>query len=223
MIHAMTEAGGRQGRRRCTLLCLMLLCWCTIALAQVRNRISVSFSNEKATTALKRVEKLSGLKIQYNYDDVNFRVTLKADNQAPVAVVNRLISGHGLHADRKDDYIVIMRTANIPHDKNIGDGKHLLGIVIDENGEPIIGAVIRDRANGLGTVSDADGKFSIEAKSDRIVLNVSSIGMKDNQWRGNRDDYAVVVLEDNAQSSTMSSSPVTSSLTAATSPAPCPV
>lgn len=75
MIHAMTEAGGRQGRRRCTLLCLMLLCWCTIALAQVRNRISVSFSNEKATTALKKVEKLSGLKIQYNYDDVNFRVT----------------------------------------------------------------------------------------------------------------------------------------------------
>ena len=199
MIHAMTEAGGRQGRRRCTLLCLMLLCWCTIALAQVRNRISVSFSNEKATTALKRVEKLSGLKIQYNYDDVNFRVTLKADNQAPVAVVNRLISGHGLHADRKDDYIVIMRTANIPHDKNIGDGKHLVGIVMDESGEPIIGAVIRDRANGVGTVTDADGKFSIEAKSDRIVLNVSSIGMKDNQWRGNRDDYAVVVLEDNAQ------------------------
>lgn len=88
MNHAMRKAGIRQGRQRRMLLCLALLCWCTIALAQVRNRISVSFSNERATVALKKVEKLSGLKIQYNYDDVNFRVTLKADNQAPVAVVN---------------------------------------------------------------------------------------------------------------------------------------
>lgn len=199
MDHALgkTEPGKRH--RRWTLLGLSLLCCCSTALAQVKAHISVSFNNEKATTALKRVERLSGMKIQYNYGDVNFRVTLRADNESPLAVVRGILSGHGLRAQAKGDYIVIMRADNIPHDKTIGDGKHLQGIVMDSNGDPIVGAIVRDRANNLSTVTDVDGKFSLEAKSDRIVLDVSYLGMKDKTWRGNRDDYAAILLDDNTQ------------------------
>lgn len=199
MDHAFGTTEPGRGFRRLAVLCLSLLCCCSTMLAQVKAHISVSFNNEKATTALKKVEHLSGLKIQYSYGDVNFRVTLKADNQPPMAVVRSIINGHGLTVQSKGDYLVIMRTANIPHDKNIGDGKHLMGMVMDAQGEPIVGAIIRDRANNVSTVTDVDGKFSLDAKSDHIVLDVSYLGMKDKTWHGSRDDYAAVILDDNAQ------------------------
>lgn len=76
------------------------------AMAQGSKAISVNFNNEKATTALHQVEKKSGKKIQYNYGDVNFRVTVSAKNKTAVQVVNDIIRGHQLRAVAKGEYIV---------------------------------------------------------------------------------------------------------------------
>lgn len=53
------------------------------------------------------------------------------------------------------------------------------GRVVDETGEPIIGATIQLRNSNLGTVSDMDGKFNlnIPANADSTLL-ASFIGMK---------------------------------------------
>ena len=50
----------------------MMLAMATPVLAQTAKRVTMSFVNEKASSALHKVEKQTGKKIQYNYDDVNF-------------------------------------------------------------------------------------------------------------------------------------------------------
>ena len=49
--------------------------------------------------------------------------------------------------------------------------KKIEGMVTNDKGEPVIGAAIKDRIHKLNAVTDVNGKFTIEAKSDRIGRN----------------------------------------------------
>lgn len=182
-------------RRACVLLYLVGIS--LAAFAQGGTLISVSFDNEKATTALRKVEKMSGLRILYNYSDVNFNVTLKAEQQQPLSVVNAIIKGHQLKAQAKDDYIVITRQQGTTADAS--QGKWIEGIVVDMAGEPVIGAVVRDRQSKHNATTDIEGKFRIEAEHERTVLDITYIGLKPAQWHGNRGDFALVPMEDDTQ------------------------
>lgn len=51
------------------------------------------------------------------------------------------------------------------------------GTVLDDNGEPVVGAAIRVAGTKTGTVTDVDGRFSISAPADSR-LEISYIGMQ---------------------------------------------
>lgn len=51
------------------------------------------------------------------------------------------------------------------------------GTIVDENGEPVVGAAVRVQGTKTGTITDVDGKFSISAPAN-ARLDVSYIGMK---------------------------------------------
>ena len=44
------------------------------------------------------------------------------------------------------------------------------GVVKDKNGEPIIGASIMEKGTTNGTISDIDGKYTLNVKSPKSVL-----------------------------------------------------
>lgn len=163
--------------------------------AQTVKRVTLSFVNEKASSALHKVEKQTGKKIQYNYDDVKFKVTVNVSGKTAEQAVEAIIKGHPLQVISKEDYIVIVKDSNIPNQKWESTNDRLQGLVVDEKGDPVIGAIIRDRNNKQNTVSDADGRFSLKA-SDHITLDVSYIGMKNTNWSGKRGDFAMILMQD---------------------------
>ena len=52
------------------------------------------------------------------------------------------------------------------------------GVVVDENGEPEVGASIMVTGSNKGTVTDYDGEFTITVPDDAKTLTVSSVGKK---------------------------------------------
>ena len=54
------------------------------------------------------------------------------------------------------------------------------GQVVDQNGEPLIGATVRVKGAQTGVVTDFDGNFSIDAASNATLL-VSYVGYKDRE------------------------------------------
>ncbi len=52
------------------------------------------------------------------------------------------------------------------------------GIVVDEKGEPIIGATIQVPGTSLGTITDYDGNFELTVPESAKTLSVSYIGME---------------------------------------------
>ena len=65
--------------------------------------------------------------------------------------------------ERKDNSVTQQRTRKVT------------GVVLDANGESIIGANVVVKGTNNGTITDLDGKFSIEL-SDGETLQVSFIG-----------------------------------------------
>ncbi|WP_302285832.1 SusC/RagA family TonB-linked outer membrane protein [Bacteroides clarus] len=63
---------------------------------------------------------------------------------------------------------------------NAQHAKKISGVVIDSNGEPIIGAAVLVQGTSVGVATDVDGKFSLDVPSNGKTLVVSYIGY-DNQ------------------------------------------
>ena len=113
------------------LLALLMLCTSSALWAQSAGRsVTISFTNEPASSALSKVEKMSGRIIQFNYQDVDFRVTLSVKNQEAIEVVRQIIKGHPLIVEDKGKSLVISRNAQKQVPATIR------GRILDENGEP---------------------------------------------------------------------------------------
>jgi hypothetical protein len=71
------------------------------------------------------------------------------------------------------------------------------GTVVDENGQPIVGVFVQELGTTKGTVTDADGNFSLEVGSN-AKLQFSFLGYKTvvTKPEGN---MRIVMKEDNAQ------------------------
>lgn len=74
--------------------------------------------------------------------------------------------------------------------------KQVEGFVVDAKGNPLTGAIIRDRSHKENAVTDIDGKFKIPARSERITLDITYIGMKPTTWSGGAQEACLVVMED---------------------------
>lgn len=73
------------------------------------------------------------------------------------------------------------------------------GTIVDSNGEPIIGATIVLKSNnGVGTITDVDGKFILQVPNNQSVIVASYIGMKNKEAKVNGNQLLRIVLEDDS-------------------------
>ena len=73
------------------------------------------------------------------------------------------------------------------------------GTIVDESGQPVIGAAIMVKGTVAGVVSDENGMYSIDTKSN-AVFQVSSIGFVEQEIPVNgRTRIDIVMVEDNTE------------------------
>lgn len=71
------------------------------------------------------------------------------------------------------------------------------GTVIDEQGEPTIGATVREKGTQNGTVTDFNGKFTIKVKNANATLTISYVGYQTQEVKlAGRNDIKVVLKAD---------------------------
>lgn len=61
-------------------------------------------------------------------------------------------------------------------DGAVMDQRRVTGTIRNELGDPLIGATVQVRGTTLGTLTDVDGKFSVDVPNESAVLVVSFIG-----------------------------------------------
>lgn len=74
------------------------------------------------------------------------------------------------------------------------------GIVVDSNGEPVIGAsVVLKGNNSIGTITDIDGNFSLSVPNDKAVLVVSFVGMTTKEVAATKSLMKIELVDDSQQ------------------------
>lgn len=71
------------------------------------------------------------------------------------------------------------------------------GIVVDENGDPLIGASVRVKGNTIGTSTDADGAFMLKCVPSDVIV-ISYIGYRPQEIPAGKAKETITLEPDNA-------------------------
>ncbi len=83
----------------------------------------------------------------------------------------------GLYPDKMNIDMVGVEGMIFPGEDPINPQHEIQGTVKDPSGNPLVGVTIRVKGAGQGTVTDADGKFTLTV-SDNAVLEISYVGFE---------------------------------------------
>lgn len=183
--------------------------------AQNKGRvIKMEIKEERLTDALKHLEKVSGYKILFSYDDMNrFKVSNKVIKTHDIRhALNVLISSNPIEYQIDGQYVnvflkeTVSRTgAAQPRMQQADHEVEYSGRVIDATHQPVIGATVLVKGTGKGVATDENGHFSIAMpKGHQVVLQFSYVGMKTatRTLSGSHDERGITVVM--AESATLS-------------------
>ncbi|MDR2816074.1 MAG: SusC/RagA family TonB-linked outer membrane protein [Proteiniphilum sp.] len=132
--------------------------------------ITIKKDNISVIEALQAIEKQSKMFVAYNESQLKNQkaLNLDIDNKRVDDALNQILKGTGFTYQLKDNLIAI-----VPHQQ--ANQKRINGTIIDENGDPIIGANIVERGTTNGTITDINGKFTLQVQ-ENALLQISYIG-----------------------------------------------
>ena len=160
-------------------------------------RMSVALDNAKVEHVLEEITEQTGLGVAYSDQivDLNRRVSIHLSDAEVNVVLDKLTEGTTLGYDIRNGKVYLYAKSN-KHNPGTQQSNTVTGVVVDANGEPIIGANVVVKGTTNGTITDIDGRFSLEAPGN-AVLSISYIGYNAQDVKiGNRSSIKIALKED---------------------------
>lgn len=167
-------------------------------------KISISCKNEPLANVLKKVEKASGCKVLFTYDEVqDYKVTISAKQQQVGSILKSIFNKLPFNYKFKGNFINVSKKKKRIFSLSDGEekGTHTVrGVVIDEYGNAIPGVNIVVVNGRYGTTTNVEGNFKLDLKSEKETAEFSFIGMKKKRMVLNaQNGYVKVTLSEDAQ------------------------
>ena len=114
-----------------------------------------------------QIEKQSEFLFFYVDKDVaDIKVNIKANSNQIDEILTQALTGTGLTYTINDRNINIMRKAYARQQQ----AKQITGKVLDNNGDPIIGANVVEKGTTNGSITDVEGLFNISIAPGAILM-----------------------------------------------------
>ena len=169
------QTHGERSKNWRTLRAVCLLLFLSISFAAY-SQITVNLKNLSLRASLKKIEQVSSYKFFYNENlpELDRKVSLNVKNATVEQVMNQLLNGMELtYKQEKDNVLVLLRKSSEKQET-----KKVTGIVVDEKGEPIIGASVQVKGENNGTITNVDGYYSLMNVPESATLTISYIGYR---------------------------------------------
>ena len=164
-------------------------------------KLSLDVRNQSIKEVLYLIENQSDFRFIYESGKINLdkKVSIQAKGQTVETVLKRLFEQEGVQYEITENNLILInpieKRTNISP-KVLQQSRHITGVVKDLSGEPIIGANVVEKGTTNGTVTDINGRFSIDILSHN-VLEISYIGYAPKELRiTDKSMYDVVLQED---------------------------
>ena len=162
-------------------------------------KISILANGLSVQKVISEIEKQTDYLFVYDKNDVNVsrKVSLSANNESVSEVLNRIFEGTGVTYKVVGKNITLIRENVVFNNMDLQQTlKKIRGVVLDHNGEPIIGANIVEKETTNGTITDIDGNFSLEVPQNGTLI-VSYIGYLTKEMPiGKQNNLKVTLVED---------------------------
>ena len=143
-------------------------------------RVTVMSAGISTGQVLNEIESQTDYLFVYDVKEVNLdrRVDIHAENRPVSEVLDEVFEGTDVVYAMEGKNIMLMHRSKenatlVPEQQT--QGHTVKGLVTDVEGEPIIGANIKVEGTSAGTITDLEGRFTIDVP-DNAVLQVSYIG-----------------------------------------------
>lgn len=154
-------------------------------------------SNVYLNEVIEEIEKQTDYLFIYNEQvDVNLKTSISAKNESVKNILDRILKNTDINYSIEGSHIILSKKEfdSISSIKQ-QDEKKITGIVVDNNGDPVIGASILEKETSNGTITDINGKFSLSIKKNAI-LKVSYIGFLPQVVSvGSQSNLSITLLE----------------------------
>lgn len=162
-------------------------------------QISIVVKKQSIRQTLKEIERLGNCQFFYNTDlaILDKTVSFTADDELIGTVMDKLLAGTDLTYKQENNKLIILTlkaTSPQPTDKV----HSLKGSVVDETGQPIIGANIVVEGTTNGTITDVEGTFSLQAP-EKAELHISYIGYLDQRIKADNQAMLRIVLKEDTR------------------------
>lgn len=202
------SAGLRKFRKlKCIMIAFLIAtsCWAVDFSTQLaysqKIQISLNLSNKTLKEVFKEIERNSEFVIFY-YEgviDSNKRVKLNVKNQTVDKILDELFEGTNNTYNIVDKQIYI--TKQIDKEElplQVQQRKTVTGTVLDNTGEPVVGANVVVKGSSKGTITDVDGVFSLDVP-ENAILQISYIGYISQELKVGNKNVLHVRLQDDTR------------------------
>ncbi|WP_308756896.1 TonB-dependent receptor [uncultured Bacteroides sp.] len=168
-------------------------------LAQNRSNITLNVQNETVENVFNRLSLQTGLKFFYDQAIVNSapRVSLNVNNASLQSVLDEISLQTKLYFNRENNTISVGKQKNMNEEKQV-KVTTITGRVVDQAGEPVIGASVVLKGTTNGIITDVNGNYTLSDVPEDGIISFSYIGYKTVEFKANNENLATITLkEDN--------------------------
>lgn len=163
-----------------------------------KNNFSVKFSDTEVSKILDNIEEESDYYFLYNEKllDIDRKVDVSVEDQSINVILNDLFAGTNIKYTIIDNKIILAPDF-IPEEHPSQQQITISGTVSDTKGETLAGVNVLLKGTVTGSITDINGKYSIEAPNLSGILVFSFIGYKSQEIEiSGRNSINVVLTEE---------------------------
>ncbi len=184
-------------RKRFTFLITLFVLSTMLSSAQ---KVSLNFSGQNLRTVLESITEQTDYSLAYSKEavDLSDAVSINVTDADLSQVLNELLTSRNIGYEVRDNKIYIFDRPQAASQVAQGQQQEVTirGMVLDDEGEPIIGANIVVPGTTIGTVTDVDGNYTINIPRGSS-LRFSFIGYVDQVFAiTNQSSLNVRLIED---------------------------
>lgn len=181
---------------------LALLCFSLASgYSAYAQKVTINLQNVKLEKVFDAITKQTGLSVAYSRPTVNpdQNVSISATNEELSDVLKRLFAGTNVAFEIGEEKIYLKDGKTSSNGSQQVKTKNVSGVIVDTNGEPVIGASVLVKGTTNGTITDMDGKFTINDVPDNSTLDISYIGYKTMTLKATDKNLSRLVLHEDTE------------------------
>lgn len=175
---------------------LIMVTLLTTSLSMFAQKVTINLQNAKLGDVFTTITQQTDLKVAYSRPTVNPDkiVSISVSNEELINVLDKLFKNENISYKISENTIFLKEKAqsNIPS----GQSVQINGNILDNKGEPVIGASILEKGTTNGTITDLDGNFSLKVSSRQSILVISYIGYKTQEITAQNANLQITLHED---------------------------